>query len=626
MLSSDLPSVEIHKSQKSLHLKSSPDSIYPFDQIFGPSSSQKQVFDSIGLPIVKSLLLGFNGTVLAYGQTSSGKTFTMIGPDISDPSSKGLIPRISKTIFEEIQESDQFLEFSVKVSFCELYLEKIRDLLSPKQNLKISEDKTRGVFIRDLSEFYVASEKEVLNLLRAGNKQREVAGTLMNEESSRSHAMFLVTISQHNTLDLSVKTGKLFLVDLAGSEKLAKSAAEGKRLDETKNINKSLSALGNVISALTDGKSAHVPYRDSKLTRVLSESLGGNSKTSLIVTVSSAFSNENETVSTLRFGLRAKAVKNKPVVNKELSLAELKLMLNNANEGIRRKDLKIKWLQEKIVEFTQDEDILKEGFFKEEPEQKEIIDEGFFKDRLLPLEEEVRNLKMRNNELLKENDNLNGKVCHLNSLVEEYQEKIMELNDSLVMSRFKIEELEQNSKTFEETIKKLETLFSKQSEKNENLLESKEKISNSFKFTLETFETCQKDPEKVLVTKETLQEILSLNQSESFKVKSLEKNLEQLNLMYQVMSNKCSSMKNDLLVYEKKSQRKNERITHLEKNLKKAAEQVNHIKYKLEQVNKEDKNIVKDHPKIKKMIKGGSLARGVNILCPYSLNIDIQND
>ena len=166
--------------------------------------------------------------------------------------------------------------------------------------------------------------------MKAGNRNRETSATLMNEDSSRSHSIFMVTLTQTNLRDYSSKTGKLCLVDLAGSEKVSKSGAQGLRLDEAKNINQSLSTLGKVIYNLTDGVSNYIPYRDSKLTRILQDSLGGNSKTTLIITCSMSSANEAETLQTLRFGVRAKGMVNRPKVNRELTTAELKLLLAKA--------------------------------------------------------------------------------------------------------------------------------------------------------------------------------------------------------------------------------------------------------------------------------------------------------
>lgn len=324
---------------------------FTYDAVFPPSASQATVYEESARPIVESVLEGFNGTVFAYGQTGSGKTFTMTGPNVDHQELKGIIPRMINTVFEKISTATEDLEFSVKVGYSEIYMEKIKDLLEPaNSNLKIHEDKTRGVYIAGLSEEYVSTESEVYSLMKLGSSNREVGATLMNEGSSRSHSLFFMTITQNNVKDYSAKTGKLYLVDLAGSEKVGKTGAEGKRLDEAKTINKSLSSLGQVINALTDGKSAHIPYRDSKLTRVLQDSLGGNSKTALIVTCSPSLYNESETLSTLRFGLRAKSIKNKPKVNREFTVSELKLLLAKAEAGLEKKQATIEALSRKVLE------------------------------------------------------------------------------------------------------------------------------------------------------------------------------------------------------------------------------------------------------------------------------------
>jgi kinesin family member 5 len=303
---------------------------------------QEEIYSEAIIPIIESVLEGFNGTVLAYGQTSSGKTFTMQGPDIMDPMQQGIIPRMVKTVFEKIESASEDIEFTVKISMIEIYMEKIKDLLDPtKTNLKVHEDKVKGLYIADVTETYVGEELEVYQAMKTGNDNRAIGVTDMNKQSSRSHSIFIMTVSQRNNSDFSVKTGKLYLVDLAGSEKVGKTGAKGQTLDEAKTINKSLTALGLVINALTDGKSQHVPYRDSKLTRVLQESLGGNSKTCLIITCSPSIYNEAETISTLRFGKRAKQIKNKPKINKEVSFAEMKLMLEKAERGLEDKDKRI---------------------------------------------------------------------------------------------------------------------------------------------------------------------------------------------------------------------------------------------------------------------------------------------
>ncbi|KAG8849804.1 hypothetical protein FRB96_000627 [Tulasnella sp. 330] len=304
---------------------------FTFDKVFPMGTQQAEVFDYGVKGIVKDVLDGYNGTVFAYGQTGSGKTFTMMGADIDNAELKGIIPRITEQIFTSIVESDASLEYVVKVSYMEIYLERIRDLMAPQQdNLQIHEEKSKGVYVKGLSDYYVGNAGEVYEIMRQGGLARVVTSTNMNAESSRSHSIFLITVQQRNTESGAMKSGNLYLVDLAGSEKVGKTGASGTTLEEAKKINKSLSALGMVINALTDGKSSHIPYRDSKLTRILQESLGGNSRTTLIINCSPSSYNEPETLSTLRFGMRAKSIKNSARVNAELSPTELKGLLKKA--------------------------------------------------------------------------------------------------------------------------------------------------------------------------------------------------------------------------------------------------------------------------------------------------------
>jgi kinesin family protein 5 len=307
---------------------------FTFDRVFDMRSKQKDIFDFSIKPTVDDILNGYNGTVFAYGQTGAGKSFTMMGAgDIENEETRGIIPRIVAQIFESILQSPSNIEYTVRVSYMEIYMERIRDLLNPaNDNLPIHEEKNRGVYVKGLLEIYVSSVEEVYEVMRRGGSARAVSATNMNQESSRSHSIFVVTINQKNVETGSLKTGSLYLVDLAGSEKVGKTGATGQTLEEAKKINKSLSALGMVINSLTDGKSSYVPYRDSKLTRILQESLGGNSRTTLIINCSPSSYNDDETLGTLRFGMRAKSIKNKAKVNAELSPAELKAQLGKVQQ------------------------------------------------------------------------------------------------------------------------------------------------------------------------------------------------------------------------------------------------------------------------------------------------------
>ncbi|KAK7197111.1 Unc104-like kinesin [Novymonas esmeraldas] len=288
-------------------------------------ASQEHVYTAIGAEMLEHIMTGYNGCIFAYGQTGSGKTYCMLGRDDDDP---GLIPRIAQNLFAQSAALRlQDIEVCVEVSYYEIYNEKVRCLLRPTQGgyddtpLRVREHPKYGPFIEGLAKFVVSSQAEFLSLMNDGNKVRTTASTAMNATSSRSHAVFAITLTQKQQKGALVtqKTSRLNLVDLAGSERASKTLATGKRLAEGANINKSLTCLGNVISALAEaeesGKSRHIPYRDSTLTWILKDNLGGNSKTVMLATISPSSMQYEETMSTLRYAERAKKIVNKAVVN-----------------------------------------------------------------------------------------------------------------------------------------------------------------------------------------------------------------------------------------------------------------------------------------------------------------------
>ena len=450
---------------------------FNFDHVFPPTTPQAMVYESAARPIVESVLEGFNGTVFAYGQTGSGKTFTMMGANVDDENLKGIIPRMINTVFSAILSASDHLEFTVKVGYCEIYMEKIRDLLNPiKTNLKVHEDKSRGVYIADLTEQYVSDEAEVYQLMKVGTANREVAATQMNEGSSRSHSLFLMTISQNNTLDFSAKTGKLYLVDLAGSEKVGKTGAEGKRLDEAKTINKSLSTLGLVIFSLTDGKSTHVPYRDSKLTRVLQDSLGGNSKTSLIITCSPSIFNEAETVSTLRFGIRAKQIKNKPKVNKEYTIAELKLLLSKADAELARREQRIQQLERALTEAGVKVPACEESLL-EELEESALVPPPELEEMRLQLEDTWQKLAEQAEVSEDYKAKLTEMVGRNQGLVRQREEMQKQLNELLNTIR----SLEERTSDLEDQLQQAELMRKNNTDEVENIQLVKIKLEGKVK-------------------------------------------------------------------------------------------------------------------------------------------------
>ncbi|KAJ6682950.1 CENTROMERE PROTEIN E [Salix koriyanagi] len=288
---------------------------FSFDKVFYEESMQADVYEFLALPIVKDAVKGVNGTIITYGQTGAGKTYSVEGTSIleCDEQKKGLLPRVVDGLFECIKSADELTKYTVKLSMVEIYMEKVRDLLDlTKDNIQIKENKMQEILLSGVTEITISDPEGALQSLSGGIVNRAVGETQMNIGSSRSHCVYILTVQLESTTDKRMKTGKVILVDLAGSEKVEKSGAEGKVLEEAKTINKSLSALGNVINALTCGPSArssHIPFRDSKLTRILQDALGGNSRTALLCCCSPSPSNALETLSTLRFGMRAKHIK-----------------------------------------------------------------------------------------------------------------------------------------------------------------------------------------------------------------------------------------------------------------------------------------------------------------------------
>ncbi|XP_026165926.1 kinesin-like protein KIF11 isoform X1 [Mastacembelus armatus] len=369
---------------------------YTFDMVFGPAAKQIDVYRSVVCPILDEVIMGYNCTVFAYGQTGTGKTFTMEGersPDEQftweDDPLAGIIPRTLHQIFEKLSENGT--EFSVKVSLLEIYNEELFDLLAPSEDvserLQLFDDprNKRGVVVKGLEEVTVHNKDEVYEILERGAAKRRTASTLMNAYSSRSHSVFSVTIHMKEvTLDGEelVKIGKLNLVDLAGSENIGRSGAVDKRAREAGNINQSLLTLGRVITALVE-KRPHIPYRESKLTRILQDSLGGRTKTSIIATVSPSSSNLEETLSTLEYASRAKNIMNKPEVNQKLTKRTL---IKEYTEEIERLKRDLAATREKNGVYLSAENY--ESMMSQLTSTEEQAVE--YTDRIAVMEEEIR--------------------------------------------------------------------------------------------------------------------------------------------------------------------------------------------------------------------------------------------
>lgn len=380
-----------------------PKKTYTYDQVFGPDATQAEVYEGIVEPIVDEVLQGYNCTVFAYGQTGTGKTHTMEGARDEDmvefeerrlAENAGIIPRAVKQVFDHLRSITD--EHSVRVSHLELYNEQLTDLLGPEDvindTLRMYEDPQKGTFVQGLEDVVVRSEEEIFAVLDKSAVKRRTAETLMNKYSSRSHSVFSITIhikeSTPEGADL-LKVGKLNLVDLAGSENVGRSGAVKGRAREAGNINQSLLTLGRVITALVD-RHPHVPYRDSKLTRLLQESLGGRNKTCVIATITPGSSSVEETASTLDYAYRAKSIKNRPTVNQmiakhvllkeyteEIQKLKKELDANRSKNGVYLPPDEFQRLQE-IASNQKDEisqlETRNEDFEKKTAAQKEKLD------------------------------------------------------------------------------------------------------------------------------------------------------------------------------------------------------------------------------------------------------------
>lgn len=390
---------------------------FTFDRVYDQFSTQKQVYQSTARPAVLSTLKGYNATILAYGQTGTGKTYTMEG--FHSDESRGIIPRAVEEIFGFIMNNaNPSARFLVRASYLQIYNEVISDLLKPERtHLPIREDKRKGVFVERLSEWVVRSPNEVYGLIQRGSAIRATGSTRMNPTSSRSHALFIIIIEQ-NEISMegaagqggrgrqTFRVGKLNLVDLAGSERVRLSGAVGQRLNETKKINKSLSALGNVIAALTEKKTrGHIPYRDSKLTRILEDSLGGNCKTTMMAMISPALMSFNESLSTLKFANRAKNIKNRATINEDLDEKTL----------LRRYEKELKRLRHEL-----------------QTRNRNVVD----KRKLIEVEEQRRRAEEDKMQALMNMERLTKSLMSEKEAKKRLEEKIRQMNEQLLIGGF----------------------------------------------------------------------------------------------------------------------------------------------------------------------------------------------
>ena len=522
---------------------------FTFDHIFDMDSTQEEVYQIAAVPAVESLVGGYNSTIFAYGQTGTGKTYTMEGfiYDYLSPK-KGLIPRAIENIFRYIENnSNSDTTFIIRVTYLQIYNESIDDLLKPeKKHLSIRESNKKGLYVEGLSEWAVRSPNDIYALLERGAQCRTKASTNMNDVSSRSHAVFTIILEQMKICNgkKRFKSGKLNMVDLAGSERVKISGATGKQLDESRRINKSLSALGNVINALTDPKTKHIPYRDSKLTRLLQNSLGGNCKTSMIAMISPYDGSYNESISTLNFAKRAKIIRIKASINEEVNqnalisqyekeLSRLRQELSEKNEIINSNAF-IKKIEMEKLQAEKDKNEALQALekaslrFLQEREEKRKLEKKI----------EIMNFQMiPGGQKIKIEDTPEFKTLlqkHQILLEKDFNEKLSDLE--------KEKELIQISK---EQVDSYNSLLHKQREKMDNLtnnLKEKEDNINHLNEMIDSYEKIINEQDNIIEIKnqriKLLENILIKN-----KVKFPKDTIIRINNSYSSMANKINKIK-----------------------------------------------------------------------------------
>lgn len=435
------------------------DRTFTFDKVFGPQAQQKDLYDQAIFPIVNEVLEGFNCTIFAYGQTGTGKTYTMEGVARKSrnagelPTEAGVIPRAVEQIFHTLEK--QNAEYSMKVTFLELYNEEITDLLAPEDISRTSDERQRkplalmedgkgGVLVRGLEEEVVYSANEIFSLLERGSSKRRTAETLLNKQSSRSHSIFSILIHiKESSLggEELIKCGRLNLVDLAGSENVSRSGAREGRAREAGEINKSLLTLGRVITSLVEHL-GHVPYRDSKLTRLLRESLGGKTKTCIIATIGPSLQCLDETLSTLDYAYRAKSIKNKPELNQKVMKSAL----------IKDLHMEIEKLKAEVLAAREKNGIYlpRDRYLQEEAEKKAMS------DKVEQMEAEILAKDKQVAETQSSLESQEELCTSLSSKLEATQNKLEQSESDLANAREKIGEAQYSIKERDYIISKLQ--------------------------------------------------------------------------------------------------------------------------------------------------------------------------
>ena len=598
---------------------------YNYDKIFPENTNQSEIFTVAGKNVIDSVLEGYNGTIFAYGQTGSGKTYTMVG-EFENEEKKGIIPRSFDYIFQKISDlkkTDENSNYTISIAFIQIYIENIQDLFEPTNKVVIREDKYNRVFLDGCKWIQVNNLKETQENFHKGEKIRVTESTKMNAHSSRSHALLIAKIEKSflkNKTNYIMTRSYLYLVDLAGSERVNKTNVKEMRLEEAKKINYSLLILGNCIQSLTDPKAGHVNYRDSKLTRLLQESLGGNAKTSLIVTISPSNYNAEETISSLNFGQRAMKVKNKPVINatkdffaiseklqidydliceKYQKLLEEFNLIKDENLKFKNGEIQLDFKKENIKKNF--ENFNKNNFIEVNNNNKEKIEKLNQKNQ--ELENLIKKINKENedkneeiNNLIKENKNFENQIKNNTNLIKKLEEEkqtfLNEKNDQII----KINELNNNlfnkEKESKETAKIIEI-------KNNEINKIKTQLNENDKIILEyKYKERKKENEtkKIGIQTENMlnskikEDLLDLNiDSKDIVTNNYDEIIKNLINNYKI------KLENEILNYKNQIKKLNEQIEKLKKNIneseKNYQKEINDLKKTNKNLNDEIENL-----------------------------------
>ena len=607
---------------------------FTFDHIFNINSEQIDIYNTIAKHSISSILKGYNSTIFCYGQTGSGKTYTMEGSNIFNnlDINRGIIQRAIEDIFKFIENlSNENKKYIIRVSFLQIYKENISDLLKQeKKNLQIREDKKKGIIIEDLSEWVVRSPLEFYTLLQNSTNNKIISNTYMNNFSSRSHTVYLLTIEQmitdKKTNNKIIKIGKLNLVDLAGSERLKYNDISALQLSESININKSLSCLGNVINALTEKKiknKIYIPYRDSKLTRILQDSLGGNCKTTILAMISPSAKFFGESLSTLYFAQRAKKIKNKPIINEdingatlikkyEIQLKNLKLELEMKNDLLKNDELVMKLKNENKKLVKDKNNAINE---LEKTEKQYLLE----KEKKMLLEKKIQ---IMNSQMI-----IGGKKIEETKDFQSGFQNQLKLNEvKMFEPRSKSPNLEENFLQYEEYKNEIET------QKNiinnlENKINEKEKIISLLKNIINNYKNINT---KLFRRISTLEDILKEANIEFQKEDNInfldpinEKYINIFNLdgnidINHILNETSKELYEQINDFKKKNEKLNQKIIEQNKIILNLKEQINiNEKKNNQRLNEIGKNIISQLEITIKAAKDIKIKKSLLNICKY---------